>query len=77
MVGARGGDDVVPDDGLVGGVGAAARRGPLGRHVDEDLLGVPGEERGQVGVHRELDDGVFLLLAAVVVGTTADSVYVC
>ena len=67
VVGARARDDAVPDDGAVGRVvvGAAAR--PLGRHVDEELLCVPGEEGGQVCVQRELDDGVFLLLRGVVV----------
>lgn len=58
-------DDRVPDDGAValvvlGGV-------PLGRHVDEQLLRVPREQRRQVRVERELDDGVLLLLGRVVV----------
>lgn len=76
VVGAGARDDGVPDDGLVGRVGGAAGRvvGPLGRHVDEDLLRVPGEERAEVGVEAELDDGVFLLLGRVVVWAAADSV---
>lgn len=41
VVGAGVGNDGVPDDGLVGGVDAGPLRRPLGRHVDEDLLGVP------------------------------------
>lgn len=46
MVGARACDDGVPDDGLVGlvhVVGAGGSDGPLGGHVDEELLSVPGE----------------------------------
>lgn len=70
MVGARVGDDAVPDDSLIGVV---ARRGPFRRDVDEKLLRVPGEKRGEVGVEREPDDGVLLLLGAVVVGTALDS----
>lgn len=70
MVGAGARDDVVPDDGLVGGV---FRAGPFGGYVDEDLLGVPGEERGEVGVEGELDDGVFFLFRAVVMRTASDS----
>lgn len=71
MVGARARDDGVPDDGLVGlvrAVGDARRgRGPLGRDVDEELLGVPGEQRREVGVERELDDGILFLFGTVVV----------
>ena len=53
MVGAGRGDDGVPYYGLVLGdiavdVGCGGR-GPLGRDVDEDLLGVPVEEGGEVG----------------------------
>lgn len=74
MVGARARDDGVPDDGLVGlvrvVVSGAVIRGsssrPLGRHVDEELLGVPREQRREVGVERELDHGVFFPLVAVV-----------
>jgi hypothetical protein len=65
VVGARARDDGVPDDGLVGlvhGVEAGRRRGPLGRYVDEELLRVPGEQRRQVRVERELDYGILLLL---------------
>ena len=73
VVGAGVGDDGVPDDGLVGGIDPSFRGGPLGRHVDKDLLGVPCEQRRQVGVEGELDDGVLLLLRAVVVGAALDS----
>lgn len=44
VVGARARDDAVPDNGAVGRVGIT-RLGPLRRHVDEQLLRVPGEER--------------------------------
>lgn len=73
VVGAWARDDGVPDDGLVRLVRAAVAytrardHGPLGRDVDEELLRVPGEQRREVRVQRELDDGVFLLLRAVVV----------
>ena len=73
MVRAGTGDDGVPDDGLVGRVGRARAVGPLGRHVDEDLLRVPGEERAEVGVEAELNDGVLFLLGGVVVRAAADS----
>ncbi len=78
VVGAGVGDDAVPDDGLVRGVGrrpvrAGGGGGPLGRHVDKHLLRVPREEAREVGVEAELDDGVLLLLAAVVVRTAADA----
>jgi hypothetical protein len=66
-------DDGVPDDGAVGLV-LLVRGRPLGRHVDEELLGVPGEERREVRVERELDDGVLLLLGRVVVRSSLDSV---
>lgn len=72
MVGARARDDAVPDDGLVRLVRGGG--GPLGRDVDEELLGVPREQRREIGVERELDDGVFLLLGAIVVRPALDSV---
>lgn len=75
VVGARARDDAVPDDGLVGLVRAGGG-GPLGRDVDEELLGVPREQRRKVRVERELDDGVLLLLRAVVVRPALDSVFV-
>lgn len=77
MIGARRCDDAIPDDSLVGsGIGRnclarGSRGGPLGRDVDEQLFSVPCEERREVRVERELDDGVFLLFAAVVVGAPA------
>lgn len=76
MVGARGGDDGVPDDGAVGGLGAlgGVGVGPLGRDVDEELFGVPGEEGGEVGVEGEADGGVLFLLGGVVVGAALVSV---
>ena len=73
MVGARVGDDAVPDDGLVGGVDLVGI-GPLGSHVYEEGLGVPGEEGGEVRLHGELDNGVLLLLRGIVVRATLDAV---
>ena len=75
VVGAGARDDLVPDDGLARAVGVlAARIGPLGRDVDKDLLGVPGEEAREVGVEGEADDGVFFLFGAVVVRPAFDTV---
>jgi len=78
VVGARARDDGVPDDSLVRLVhvvaGTGRGRGPLGRHVDEDLFRVPREQRREIGVERELDYGIFLFLGAVVVRSTSDSV---
>lgn len=75
MVGAGRGDDAVPDHGLVGRVRLCmVGRRPLGGHIDKNLLGVPGKERGEVGVEREVDDGVFFLFAAVVVRSASDAV---
>jgi hypothetical protein len=71
VVGARVGDDGVPDDSLVGGI---ARAGPLGGDVDEELLSVPCEEGRKVGFEGELDDGILLLLGAVVMRPTLDAV---
>lgn len=71
MVGGGARDDGVPDDGTVGLVRGDAvgggGRGPLGCDVDEELLGVPGKERGQVGVEGKLYYSIFLFLRAVVV----------
>lgn len=74
VVGARAGDDAIPNDSLVGGRHVAAVAAPaapalipLGRDVDKDLLGVPGEEARQVSLEVEPYRGVLLLLAAVVV----------
>lgn len=50
VIGAGAGNDGVPDNGFVGSVGAGLGAGPLRRHVDEKLLSVPCEERGQIGV---------------------------
>lgn len=72
VVGARVGDDGVPDDGRVGRVSAGGR-GPVSRDVDKDLLGVPREERGQVGIEGEFDDGVLLLPGAVVMRAALDA----
>lgn len=72
VVGARTCDDGVPDDGLVGRVVCTSRVGPLGCHVDEDLLRVPGEERAEVGVEAELYDGVFFFLGRVIVWAATD-----
>ena len=70
MVRTRVRNDLIPDNSLVCRVVGAR---PLGGDVDEELLGVPCEERGEVGVEGELDDGVFFLFGAVVMGTTLDS----
>lgn len=69
-------DDGIPDDSLIGGIHAALRGRPLGSHVDEDLLRVPGEELGQVRIEGELDDRVLLLDAGVVVWATLDDLEV-
>lgn len=66
MVTARRRDDRVPDHGLVGRI-VVLGRGPLGRDVGKDLLCVPGEEGGEVGVKGEFDDGVFFLFRRVVI----------
>lgn len=77
MVGAGRGDDAIPDDGLIGRVCCrVVGRWPLSRYVDEDLLGVPCEERGEVGIEREVDDGVFFLFAGVVVRSASNAVVV-
>lgn len=74
MVGAGRGDDAVPDDGFVGRIClGVVEHWPLSRYVNKDLLGVPREERGEVGVEREVDDGVFFLFAGVVVRSTSDA----
>lgn len=78
VVRARGGDYLVPDHGLVLGNVTAGDGGrgvrPLGRHVDEDLLGVPGEEGREVRLEGELNHGIFFFFGAVVVWSAADSV---
>jgi hypothetical protein len=70
MVGAGVGNDGVPDDSLIGVVVGA---GPFGGHVDEELLGVPCEERRKVGIEGELDDGILLLLGAIVMRAALDT----
>lgn len=75
MVGARVRDDGVPDDGRVGRVGARGG-GPVGRDVDEDLLRVPREEGGEVGLEGELYDGILFLLGGVVVRAALDTIQV-
>lgn len=76
MVGAGVGNDAVPDDGRVCAVVASAAR-PVGSDVDKEVLGVPGEEAGEVGFEREANDGVFFLFGAVVVRAAFDSVCTC
>lgn len=76
VVGAGVGNDAVPDDGRVCAVVASAAR-PVGSDVDKEVLGVPGEEAGEVGFEREANDGVFFLFGAVVVRATFDSVCTC
>lgn len=46
-----------------------------GGDVREDLLGVPVEEGGQVGIEVEGDVGVFLALRAVIVRAALDAVF--
>jgi hypothetical protein len=48
-----------------------SRGRPNGRHVDEDLLGVPGEQGGEVSVERKADIGVLFFLFGVVVWATS------
>ena len=72
VVGAGVGDDAVPDDSDVGVVGVIGI-GPLGGHVDKDLLGVPCEERGEVCLERESDDSILFLLSAVVMRPSLDT----
>ncbi|KUI56760.1 hypothetical protein VP1G_10882 [Cytospora mali] len=78
VVGARARDDLVPYDSLVGRIIAVVLTAgrPLGRDVDKDLLGVPVEQRAEVGVEAELDDGVLLLGGAVVIGPARDDLRV-
>lgn len=47
---------------------------PRRRYVDEELLGVPVEERGEVGGESEPDDGVFFFFSRIVVWAAFDSV---
>lgn len=53
--------------GVVGG-------GVGGVDVDEELFGVPVEERGEVGVEVEADLGVFFAFGGVVVWSALDAV---
>ena len=66
-------DNAIPDDGRVGRILAWCAR-PLGRDVYEELLGVPREERRQIGVEGEFDDGILFLFGRVVVRPTLDAV---
>jgi hypothetical protein len=64
MVGAGVGDNFIPDDSLIGRIVGAR---PLGSDIDKNLLGIPCKEAPQVSIEVESNDGVFLLLRAVVV----------
>lgn len=66
--GVVGGNNSVPDDGF-GGRGGVWGFGVWigGGDPEEDLLGVPVEEGGEVGVEGEGDVGVFFTLGGVVV----------
>lgn len=70
MISARTRNNGVPNNGLIlplarGGIG------PSGRHENKDLLGVPGEEGGEIGRQGEFDAGVFFSFGGVVVWTAA------
>lgn len=69
MVGAGVGDDGVPNDGRIGCI---VRAGPVGGDEDKEVLGVPSEEAGEVGIEGEAEDGVLFFLVAVVVRTALD-----
>jgi hypothetical protein len=71
----RTGDYGVPDDGLIRAQGAVrcAGVGPCRGDVHEDLLGVPVEQRREVGRERELNRGVLFLLRGVVVWAATGS----
>lgn len=58
VVGARVRNDLIPDDGRVGAIVGCR---PVGRDIDEDLLGVPSKEGLEVCVKGESENGVFLL----------------
>lgn len=78
VVARRRGDDRVPNDSLVGRIlGGSTGGGPLGGHIDEHLLGVPGKKRAQVGVEAKLDDAVLFLFGGVVVGPALDDLDIC
>lgn len=72
VVGAGVGDDGIPNDSLVRLVRVGGW--PLSCDIDKKLFRIPSEERREIRLHGELDNGVFLFLGAVVVGTTLDSV---
>jgi hypothetical protein len=55
MIGARVGDDAVPNHGFIGTVGGRLRVGPFSSNIDEYLLRVPGEEALKVCLKGELD----------------------
>lgn len=71
VVGARVGDDGIPDDGRVGHIVGSR---PFGSNIDEDLLRVPVEEAREVGVEGEADDGVLFLLGGVVVRAALNAI---
>lgn len=70
-------DDGVPDGDFVVGVLRAARAGVADGEIGKDLLCVPVEEGFEVGVEREVDEGVFLRLSGRELGAATDSVDSC
>lgn len=63
-------NDAVPDDGRVGVIVGAW---PVCCDVYENLLRIPGEKRREVGFKRETNDGILLLLGAIVVRAAFDT----
>lgn len=72
MVGARIRDNTIPNDGRVCGV---LRARPFCCYVYEDFFRVPVEEAREIGVEGESNDGVLLLLGAVVVRAALDTIF--
>jgi hypothetical protein len=74
MIRARIRNNRIPDHSLIiADLGLRRIGRPRRGYVHEDLFGVPGEERGEVGVERESDVGVFFFARGVVVRTTFDA----
>lgn len=75
MIRARVRNNSVPNHGLVGRI--VHPRRPLSGYVHEQLLRVPRKERREVRLEGEFEDGVLLLLGAVVVRPALDNLDVC